>query len=776
MPLLSEARLARFIHAVSPTAIDAKSRPNARRRSGNDSSPHDYPIDCPTTRRPAGQPGRRRISCHMKTIIEDVMRITFRKLLLAGTACAVSALFASPAMSQAQPSAQDAAKPAPTAGDDAGDIVVTAQRRSERLQQVPIQMQALTSRDIVSAGIKTTQDALTLTPNATFDQGNTFKSSYITMRGLTQITNADPPIAFVIDGVPQTDARQMSGDLYDVERIEILRGPQGSLYGRNAEGGAINIVTKAPSDHLEGFASAQYGNGNSVNLSGGISGPIVSDKILFRLSGNFRRSDGLIDNKARPDNADFIDHDYSLRGRILAYPTENLTIDLVASYGNFRGGSNYNASIASGNTNDYEDPNFNLESVAYGHTIGASAKIDLDLGFATFTSITGYNSLTQAIKGDADFLPVRGAGQNLQMNLDTISQEFRLVSDSAQRFRWIAGVYYLHTKSSFRARLYFDLDGTLTQLAPPSVALINNWETDPNNAYAAFAQADFDILPNLTITGGLRYDEDRREQRDLVAGTTRKTSFNHLQPKVTLTYKPTGDTLVYATYSTGFRSGGYNSTSSPLQVFPSETLKNYEAGFKAQFFDKKLTLNGAYFIEDVKNYQYYYVLASIGAQIVDGIGDVRIQGLELEATAKLRSDLVLTGAIGTTNSRIRGGAADPADIGNRTPRTVPFSSNLGLQYTPKLSDNVKGLVRVDWQHIGKKYWGADNVNVQNPYDLISARVGADFGKFALYAFGKNLLNERYYTDFFSPKYSGLPGTIGFPGTPRSYGIEASMKF
>jgi iron complex outermembrane receptor protein len=245
---------------------------------------------------------------------------------------------------------------------------------------------------------------------------------------------------------------------------------------------------------------------------------------------------------------------------------------------------------------------------------------------------------------------------------------------------------------------------------------------------------------------------------------------------VTLTYKPVEGLLFYGTYSTGFRSGGYNSPSSPVPVFPQETLKNYEGGFKAQFFDKRLTLNGAYFIEDVRNYQYYYVIASIGAQVVDGIGKVRIQGLELEATAKLSSDLTLTGAIGTINSRILNGAADPADIGNRTPRTIPFSSNAGLQYTPELGDNIKGLFRVDWQHIGKKYWTSDNKFVQNPYDLVNLRVGADFGQLGIYAFSKNLLNSKYYTDYYPSKYSGLDVDIGFRGMPRSYGVEASMKF
>lgn len=697
-----------------------------------------------------------------------------RTRLMLGTLCGTAAL-ASPIHAQAT---TDAAQP--------GDIVVTAQQRSERLQDVPIQIQALSGTTLQNAGIHTSGEALSLTPNASFDQGNTYKSTFITMRGLTQINNADPPVAFVIDGVPQTDQTQLDVNLYDIERIEILKGPQGALYGRNAEGGAINIVTRLPSDHLEGFGNVQYNNGNGVVGSAGVSGPLAGDKLLFRLDGTIRHFDGLIDNSFRGDHSDFIDHDWSVRGRILATPTSNLKIDLRAEYGDFRAASNYYSAVFSGNPNDYVNPQFNLPGFAFGHNLNLTAKIDLDLGFATATSITGHTELKQTNRADLDYRnPVDSpsgifglgfqAGQGQDLDLKTTSQEFRLVSNGHQRLRWLAGVYYLHTDRDLHTRAFVDVNSDPAQIDNPALLFANKQESNSNNAYAAFAQVDFDILSNLTLTGGLRYDDDHRDQLDVIAGIRRKTSFDHLQPKVTLTYKPTPDLLFYATYGTGFRSGGYNAPNVSISSFAAETLQNYEGGFKAQFFDKKVTFNGAYYFENVKNYQYFYVDAATASQIIDSIDRVHIQGVELELSARLLPGLDLSGSIGTTLSRIKQDKT-VADIGNRTPRTIPFSSNLAAQYSWPLSETVTALARLDWQHFGRKYWGADNAQVQDPYDLVNLRAGAEFGRFGLYVFTKNLLNDKYYTEYVPTKYSGLDVALGYRGRPRTYGVEARVKF
>ena len=186
-------------------------------------------------------------------------------------------------------------------------IIVTAQRRSENLQEVPAQVTAFTAQTIKNANIKSTQDFINLTPNVSLDSSDTYNNTFIVVRGVTQINNADAPVAIIIDGVPQNNQKQFNQNLFDIERIEVLKGPQGALYGRNAIGGAINIVTKSPTDELTGFLNASYGRGDAINLSAGISGPIVEDKASFRLAGNYVQDDGRITNTFANVNQDFID-------------------------------------------------------------------------------------------------------------------------------------------------------------------------------------------------------------------------------------------------------------------------------------------------------------------------------------------------------------------------------------------------------------------------------------------------------------------------------------
>ncbi|CAN5708524.1 TonB-dependent receptor [soil metagenome] len=697
-----------------------------------------------------------------------------RSRLLLGTICGGMAMLSAPgALAQAAPD-----------GDDQ-DIVVTAQARSERLQDVPIQVSVLTAETIANAGIKSTGDALAQVSNVTFDRGNTYRSTFITMRGLTQLNNADPPVAVVIDGVPQTDQTQLGIDLFDIERIEVVKGPQGALYGRNAVGGAINIVTRMPTDRLEGFGNFSYGNGDAVQAAAGISGPIA-ENLLFRVTGSFSRSDGLIDNSFRHDKVDFLDHDWSVRGRLLYKPASNLSVDLRADYGKFRGASNTYSAVFSGNPNDFVDPQFNLPGSASGDNLNLTGKIDLDLDFATLTSITGHTELTQVNRADLDYRnPVNSpsgifglgfqAGQGQDLDLKTTSQEVRLVSASDQAFRWLVGGYYIHTDRSLLTRAFVDVTGDVSQIDNPALLFANQSEANDNNAYAAFAQLDFDVTDWLMLTGGLRYDKDRRNQRNVLTNAERKASFDHLQPKVTVTFKPTDGLLAYATFSTGFRSGGYNAPNVVVPIFPQETLKNYEAGFKSQFLDRKLTINGAFFWTDVTNYQYFYVDASTASQIISSIDAVRIKGIELEVLARPVRGLELSGSIGTTDTRIRRGG-DPADIGNRSPRTVPFTANAGAQYTLDLGDGSRMIARADYQHIGKKYWGSDNTDVQRPYDLVNLRFGFERGNYGIFGFGKNILNAKYYSEYVSSKYSGLDVDLGYRGQPATYGVEARIKF
>jgi iron complex outermembrane recepter protein len=182
------------------------------------------------------------------------------------------------------------------AEDRLEEVVVTAQRREEKLQDVPVSVVAFDELAIRQAGIRNTADFLGMTPNVSFDQSFTVGNSFVTMRGIEQINNADSPVAVVVDGVPQGNQKQLKMELFDVERIEVLEGPQGALYGRNAIGGAINIITKQPTNDFSGFAQIGAGSGQEREGIFALSGPIVPNKLLFRVSGEYKDADGQIEN------------------------------------------------------------------------------------------------------------------------------------------------------------------------------------------------------------------------------------------------------------------------------------------------------------------------------------------------------------------------------------------------------------------------------------------------------------------------------------------------
>src|SRR5277367_1659631 len=263
------------------------------------------------------------------------------------------------------------------------EVVVTAQKRTERLQDVPIQVQVFTAQAVSDAGIHDTADFVGYVPNMTFDRADTYRNSFVVIRGLAQVTNADPPIAVVVDGVPLVDQKQFNMRLFDLDQIEVLKGPQGTLYGRDAIGGAVVINTLRPSDHLSGYADVTAGNGQSIDATAGLSGPLGSDKVLFRLSANYFQQGGLIDNPYLNDKSDFVHYDYTIRGRVTFLVSDAWTIDVRGQFGNFSGSTNQYSWIQPANPNTFVDPTNSFYPNSSGGTDNAIVKIDGDLGFAT---------------------------------------------------------------------------------------------------------------------------------------------------------------------------------------------------------------------------------------------------------------------------------------------------------------------------------------------------------------------------------------------------------
>ncbi|MCA0240375.1 MAG: TonB-dependent receptor [Proteobacteria bacterium] len=691
-------------------------------------------------------------------------------------ALAVMSLLAGAAFTQAR---------AQTAAVQIERVEVSAQRRVEPLQEVPAAVSALTASQLESRGVTATQDFVAAIPNMSFDQSFTHLNSFVVLRGVTQINNADSPVAIVVDGVPQNNQKQFSMNLFDIQRIEVLKGPQGALYGRNALGGAINIVTKAPGAKLEGFGGATLASGNDVTLNAGISGPLGA-AASFRLVAQGRQSDGLIDNDYLHRKIDGIDRDSLVRGKLTFTPGRDFTVDVQAGWRDFKAGANHDSVLVDGPTR-VVNPITNMFGKSFGSIGDASVKLDWVSGLGTLSAITAYTDLKESYRGDLDFSNPRDlpggflgfgfqAGQGQDLRVRMTSQELRLTSPDDQPIRSIVGIYVLRTDRRLATHAYVDVDGSLDQYDNAALRIVDLSEKNRNTASAVFGQLDFDFnARRSTLSLALRHDRDERKQTDLVGGTVRELSFSKTQPKLTLTHKWSKDSLMYATASTGFRSGGLNAPGLP--DFRAETLTNYEVGSKNTLLGGAMVLNLALFEARSKDFQYFYVDVARSSQIIGNIDRVRMRGLDFDARWRATRALEFDAGLGLTDSIIKANASLPDTVGKHTPKNTPLKATLGAQYEWPLAGGTL-MARADLEHRSKRYWEADNVAVQPALDLLNLRLGyaAAGDRWSVALWGKNLSDEAYYSDINSPRFSGLPYGIGWRAQGRTVGVDAKLRF
>jgi len=663
------------------------------------------------------------------------------------------------------------------------EIVVTAEARAENLQDVPVAVTAFSAQDIADAGIESTADFIALTPNVSFDDSFTVGNSFVAIRGVTQINNADSPVAIVVDGVPQNNQKQFKMDLFDIERIEVLKGPQGALYGRNAIGGAVNIVTKAPTDDFEGFVTVGAGNGSSSKIQAGISGPAAEDKVYFRLSASYRDFDGLIDNQFLGTEVDF-EESTDFRGKLLVNATDELKLDFRLATSKLEGGAVYDSAFfdntGPNNTNQERLPVTDILGTSERNIDEATFKLDWATDAGTLMYIAGYTDIEEDYFGDLDFCnPVDcpagffGFGQVDQLqdlDVELISHELRWTSPDEQRLRWAAGAFLIDTDRSLSTV------ATLVDLG--NVPIVASTEENDNSAYAVFAQFEYDLSEALELSASIRYDEDEREQTDAATGDSRSVTYDATQPKVTLTWTPAENRLWYFTYASGFRSGGFNGIGG--REFADENVDNIEIGFKSRWMNDRLLLNAAAYRADSEDFQFFFVDVNAGgAQVIDNLDEVALEGLEVEVEALITPDWSVFGALGLQDSDIEAIDPDlpvPASIGNRTPKTTESTLNLGTQFRFPVSNALDGMVRLDYERRGDRYWHPDNVDVMDPVSLLNARIRIGTEKWDLTLWGRNLTDEFYYEDFNAQPFSGLPWNIGFATRPRTYGIEFRYDF
>ncbi len=699
------------------------------------------------------------------------------------------------------------------------EIVVTARKRDESFRDVPMSVSVFTEQAIESAGIQKPGDFISLVPNMTLVETQNAGNAFVVVRGVSQARNSEPSVAVLVDGVLETNPAEFNQELFDIQQIEVLKGPQGALYGRNAIGGAILIRTREPTDHFEGSVKVGVGNGPAERAQVAASGPLDgSNELKYRASVNFYNTSGYLDNVYLHEKADPA-RDYSGRWRMLWKPNGEFTGDFRISADRLDTRALYFVIPRSNEANPFSTfttpPDANNVStpitadpdgVNIRDLLNTSLKLDFNTGYGTITSISAFEKTREILTGDAfDFRPSATSifkallgfdlNQSQFLNVKAYSQELRFTAPKVGAFSWIGGAYFVHTDRFISTGNMVDTgagvfpiyyDPRLTGPNPSATFLA---DTQNNNAWAVFGDATYELTNQVEFDAALRFDRDsRRNTTDTPTaflpdpsahtGEVRDHTWSKLQPKATLRYKPEDNVTLYGSWSRGFRSGGFNQTGVGAvarannilgvnDLFDAEVADTVEVGAKGQFLDRRLNAGLSLFRTRSRNGYFFVFLAANSTQNLGNL-DATYKGAELELAFRATKRLDLYANFGYTDSEITR-MADPKVIGNQAPLVSRTTLNVGAQYRQPLPDDLSGTMRLDFQQIGRTWWDPYNVTSRDPVSLVDVRMGLEGGKWALSAWSKNLFDKKYNTEF-------SPGGFLWKALPRLYGVDLSYRF
>ena len=763
--------------------------------------------------------------------------------------CVVQTMFGAAWAQDVQPRAaaraaeqpQDAAAAAAPGG--IGDIVVTARKRAESAQSVPISITAFGDEKIRDFTIRNVTEVAQQTPGLYIAPSPVSSSGVLlAIRGQSQgdvLLTLDSSVGVYVDGVYYPRQLGINSAFTDLERIEVLKGPQGTLYGKNTTGGAISITTRQPDlDHVEGFASATVGNYDRIDVSGALNLPIVQDLAALRVSGKRSKRGGFGEDSLGNALAD--EDSISFRGHLLIHPASGTSITLSGDYLKIDEGGQITR-LAS--VNPYPaalplatptglltatalqaglattpaglaaarnlllsyiggDPYHSYASTPQFSRVsrwGVSADLRQDLtSVITLRSITAYSETTRSSAADIDGTPFRLFEPTFDTQSQVFSQELQIAKDSKSGIDWILGGYYsLETGHEFV---------TSTSLVPINATNPGINEGDVRNkSIAVFGQAYYSITDTLRLTGGLRYTSETKSlvssnrtalgcniPASLISGPGCRAFFKNTWDNVSylasLDWRVRPDTLLYVKHSRGFKGGGENirgSAASPASFLPfsPETVLDYEAGMKTDLLDRRLRINLAAFYSDYKDIQRSTAVALGGvvSTLITNATSAKIKGGELEVTAAPTPQFTLTSSI--SYIRAKYGAFLDAQIGDRSDEPFPIPKWTVASNATYAVPLAWGSLRLTASYIWQDdvdYRGSaviDSAVTQPAFGLVNGRAALvlDEHKVEVAFFVKNLLNKNYIVGGID-----LDRSIGFNmnvlGAPRTFGVDLTKRF
>ncbi|MET0637483.1 MAG: TonB-dependent receptor [Chitinophagaceae bacterium] len=680
------------------------------------------------------------------------------------------------------------------------NLVVTSQKREESGRMLPLSISVLDAQRIRELRLWNSRDLTAVVPNL-YSANPGDGRNVTSIRGITS-TSYDPAVTTYIDGVAQFNLDTYIPQLFDVERIEVLRGPQGSLYGRNAMGGVINIISKQPGNRTDGFAELSAGNKGIQRYTAGVRTSLIRDHLFAGVAGLYEKSDGFYRNLY--DGKKF-DRQHTLAGNYwLKYLSGrkwkaelNVKHLAAANHGAFPLAGSWESAM--------EDPytvNQNATTRLVDRTFNSSLSFVYTFPNFSLTSQTAYQSNYRYYRSpiDGDFSPIDGItiinnyGRDFN-RVRAFTQELRLTSNRLTSLRWTAGLYLFTQRSPNKQATHFGEDAVLVGSPDINYAIIATNATR-NRGAALFGQADKKLGRKWMVTGGLRIDRQFTSSRilgqylpdgapepvfDTQADTSASRNYTALSPKLSLSYFPSASTNLYVSYARGFRTGGLTQLSSdpslpPLFAYNPEYSDNVELGIKNNFWDNRVQANITIFQSIVRDVQVPTLVLPEALTITRNAGRLQSRGIEAEIEALIARGFSVTYNLGVTHARYTrldlSQSGNSVDLkGNRQVFTPDMTSLLALQYLGAIDKHL-GLtfsIRGEWVYLGTTYFDFANQLKQSPYSLGNLRAGIALKQMELSFWIRNIGDKQYAA------YAYEFGAVRL-GDPRTYGVSARFRF
>lgn len=734
--------------------------------------------------------------------------------------CSVLSVLAAPPLARAQ---DDTAAPVRGALEE---VVVTARKREENLQTAPVSVAAFTAAALQRQGIDTLVDLGSRVPNLSMisGQGGGGTQTQVSIRGVGQsdfILTSDQSVGVYVDGVYFPRSMGAALDLVDIERIEVLRGPQGTLFGRNTTAGAIQIISAPPEDAFLAKAELTAGSFNRLDFKGSLNMPL-GERVASRISLASLNQDGY--GTRLFDKTDGADTDV-LAGRAAfrAELTDSLQADLILDYSRKRGYAGlerlvnidptdpnlafYNSFLASQGlppadarfiTSDVHDTWAGSRNQDDNEMGGASLTFDWSGATLHFKSITAWRSLQVHSGYDFDGTPYPLAEQALNLDQEQISQEFQLSGDAlGGRLQWLTGLFYFGEDAQDRQDIPFYqpviATGGGSFVRVPGGFSFTSFISQETNSYAAYGQGTYRFTDKWSVTAGLRYTDEEKILDSSLTGAflrppgTVSDSWSDLSPRLGFEYRISDRAMTYVSASRGFRSGGFNgrnTSPNPPQSFDPETIWAYELGLKTETDDRRLRFNSALFYYDYSDFQGLTLDSFSGITITVGnIAKVEMYGAEFDVAARPTESLQLSLAAGYTHhdiAEVAAGAQITIRPDTRLINAPEWTATAAIDYTLAAGKTGDIDLHLDYGWKSEIEFFLPNYpdEGQSAYGVLNARVGfAPAGRsWRVEVFGDNLTDEEYRMFAENGKALGVPATTAIYARPREWGARFRIEF